>query len=102
MASAQRRIGGTFLQHGSIKTHGIVAHPALNVKDLAASAAKPSVLSRQEFDEAAGQLRAAFGLALGLDFVVEALENSQVSELSEVREHLFRNGLSRRDIIKRS
>jgi len=101
VASAQRRIGSTFLQHGSIKRHGIATHQALNVKDLAASAAEPTVLSRQEFDEAASQLRAAFGAALGHDFVEQTLEESQVSELSEVREHLFRNGLSRRDIIKR-
>ncbi len=101
VASAQRRVGDTFLQHGSIKKHGVAAHPALNIKDLAVSIAEPLALGRREFVEASGQLKAAFSRALGLDFVTDQLAEGHMAELSRMREDIFRNGCSRCDIIKR-
>lgn len=63
VASAQRQVGGTLLQHGSIKLAGVVAHPALF--GVRSSQDGPQPLEKTRFDWLAERFGCTWEAVLG-------------------------------------
>jgi len=82
IASAQRRIGDAFMQHGSIKISGVKSHPALsaspsnslNIRDI--SLTDPAV-----FQTISALFRDQMGQSLEVDFSSEILKDEEFSEV---------------------
>lgn len=101
IASAQRRVGQTLFQHGSIKIGGLADHPAVPVSQWGASSAShlPAV-SREVFDELAVGFRKVFEESLKVTF--EASREALHTALEGLEEQLLRvrkKPLARRDIF---
>jgi len=82
IASAQRRIGDAFLQHGSIKINGVKNHPALpvtpnnslNIRGL-------QLIDRAAFQTISALFRDQMGQSLEVDFSLEILKDEEFSEV---------------------
>ncbi len=67
VASAQKRLGNAFLQHGSIKLNGVVSHAALpNLSEEPMHFAQP--LDRSAFDNLSRQFVEALSVHFGIEF----------------------------------
>jgi len=101
IASAQRRIKTTILQHGAIKLHGITYHPALNGQmhcNFRASNLKP--ITKERFDMMASlfvlEMKAFFGIAIE-ERQLGKTENEQVRYRSSF---LKKNPLIKRNFFE--
>jgi lipoate-protein ligase A len=102
VASAQRRIGGAFLQHGSIKMNGIAAHPALPLKSI--PVLSPSfwpIIRKEEFDAIAVQFVQVMGNALELACDRGCLDRSALEQIEKRTIYVGKNPLEQRDNFKR-
>lgn len=101
IASAQRRIGKTVFQHGSIKINGTASHPALPLGG--ANYLSPRELRRienDEFNEAAVLFVQSFENFLNVSFNLEN-ENGQFNkELKERILYVKKNSFLKRNIFK--
>ena len=97
VASAQRRIGHAFLQHGSIKINGIAAHPALRARSLHTppSVSLP-IITKEEFDARAASFFDAMGLSLDLACFPGRLDSEDRSRIEKQTAHVKKNPLMRR------
>ena len=98
VASAQKRLRGALLQHGSIKLSGVAAHPALDGVG-AGNRLKP--LDIKDFDVTAGVFAEAMGVALELSFT-PAASSPSARTLAPATESVKKNALQRRVIVERS
>jgi lipoate-protein ligase A len=101
IASAQRRIRGAFLQHGSIKVHGIVSHPALPLRSYSdsVSSKRHHTITENEFNKLASLFVQIMGASLGLVCEEVGLTEKHLDEI-EKRTILVKNKpLLRRDIF---
>lgn len=102
VASAQRRIGGVFLQHGSIKMNGIASHPALPLQSNAAlsPSSKPAI-EEKAFDTMAAHFVEVMGKALELALNRECLDLPALEQIEKRTIYVRKNPLERRDNFKR-
>lgn len=101
VASAQRRLGSTMLQHGSIKLGGVAYHPALDGPECPhdrESACDP--LPAQHFHELQQQFFATMGDVLGLDCEDRGWGEAEERTIAAWEAQVERNSLGKRDIIK--
>jgi lipoate-protein ligase A len=102
VASAQRRVGKAFLQHGSIKVNGIAAHPALSLKSiLSLSPSSGPTIGKEEFDAMAAQFVKVMGKSLGLVFDRGCSDFSALEQIEKLTIYVEKNSLERRDNFKR-
>ncbi len=100
IASAQRRIGDAFLQHGSIKISGIAHHPALasmptnylDIKDI-------QPLGSSSFRNFADLFSCSMGQSLGIAFDLEELSQEEFTEVLAMAAQLKEKRLIRRELI---
>jgi len=100
VASAQRRVGTTFLQHGSIKLQRIVSHPALSFDNSRGSDGEsPYLLSENEFSRFSEIFRDEMGKNLNLQ--IEECDLNEVDKklVIERVEKLKKKSLVKRDIF---
>ncbi|MBN1213198.1 MAG: lipoate--protein ligase family protein [candidate division Zixibacteria bacterium] len=100
IASAQKRLGTSLLQHGSVKLNGLVSHPALNDGWLCPVSDKQTIVNK-EFNEIAEIFRKA--MASFLKFDVVAVDNSP-EELEKIKKRcifLKKNNLIQRRILNK-
>jgi lipoate-protein ligase A len=103
VASAQRRIGGTFLQHGSIKVNGIAPHPALHLKSFPVlSPFSVPMIRKEEFDAMAVQFVKIMAQSLGLTCDRGCLDFPALEQIEKLTIYVKKNSLERRDSFKRS
>lgn len=101
VASAQRQIDGTLVQHGSIKLAGVAPHPALPGLPGSALAAAQRVAFEQ-FDRAASLWRRVMSDALRVDFDTRGVSEQEAQELRLRSEWTRKNSCERRDPIKQT
>lgn len=102
-ASAQRRVGEIFLQHGSIKINGLAGHPALTASvtnSLDSSNIEP--LENSRFDKFAPVFYKSLGRSLGIEFVPAILDEVDLMEISAFEKSVKKNSLGLRDLIKQN
>ncbi|MDH4155755.1 MAG: hypothetical protein OEW00_00565, partial [candidate division Zixibacteria bacterium] len=98
-ASAQRRIGGSFLQHGSLKIRGAAWHPALGRARVSTKAANElEALNAAEFNILADLFRDVVSSWFDLDIEEATLSEQERTELTKEVAFLQKNSLSRRGI----
>lgn len=103
VASAQRRIGDIFLQHGSIKINGLAEHPALpSFVTNSLDSSNIQSLSFSKFDEISPVFCSSIGKSLGIEFSPEMLGEVDLMEISSFEELVKKNSLNQRDLIKQS
>ncbi|HEX2896602.1 MAG TPA: hypothetical protein VHP63_00945 [candidate division Zixibacteria bacterium] len=102
-ASAQRRIGEVFLQHGSIKINGIAGHPAL-ISSVTNSLDSSNIqsLENSRFEEISPVFCESIGTSLGIDFVPAEFNEADLIEISAFEESVKKNSLGQRDLIKQN
>lgn len=101
VASAQKRIGAdVFLQHGSIKLHGVAPHPALN-PEVDSLAGQVAVADVSEFARVMERFRLAMSMSLNL-VIKPARESGESEEFLTHLETVQKNPLARREVIKQS
>ncbi len=101
VASAQRRIGPAYVQHGSIKLHGVAPHPALVIKSLCHHSVKSiHPITREELSSMAALLVEEMGRFLGLRFEERSFSLQDSEEIASRAAFLKKNPLSRRNIFK--
>ncbi len=101
IASAQRRVGAAYLQHGSIKLHGVASHPALATKLLAGSSGTDiPPISREDFGLMAGLFVQEMGLYFELELKESYLTTPDQYEVKNRMSFLKKNPVLRRDIFK--
>jgi lipoate-protein ligase A len=100
LASAQHQSGRAILQHGSIKLHGLVAHPALSG---IASAANPTdqPIERENLERFSAQFAEAFQDWLGVTADGSSAGNCALAGLDERVAAIRRNPLARRIPLER-
>lgn len=100
VASAQRRIGTTFLQHGSIKLQRVISHPALSFDNSRGSGGESSyLLSEQEFNRLSESFRDEMGKNLNLQIEECELSGMDKKKVIERVEKLKKKSLVNRDIF---
>ncbi len=98
VASAQKRVGRSFLQHGSIKLRGTCQHPALG--SIAGASRQPGqAVEQEEFNSYARAFKASFVEALGLEAVEPELGFGQRMGLSALEIRVRKNALRRRGMF---
>lgn len=101
VASAQKRLSDSILQHGSLKLHGVAAHPALD-SDVDRIADVGEALTEERFRQLATQFRLVMGASLGVEFDEmydhSAADDGLHNRLTEVRSR----PIARREILKQS
>jgi lipoate-protein ligase A len=101
IASAQRRIGSAYLQHGSIKLRGVAPHQALAAKpssDYSSNHIPP--ITENEFISMADLFSNCMGQLLGLRFEDLNMGKGDAEEIADRTAFVRKNPLSRRDIFK--
>lgn len=99
VASAQRRIETTFLQHGAIKIAGIAPHPALPV-NISNTGEKLQPLESKHFQEYAVRFRRQFELVLDIRCEQYQTDENEEHEIMRRIMEVRKNALKCRDIIK--
>lgn len=101
IASAQRRMGDTFLQHGSIKIKGIAHHPALGSGSTnSLDFSEIHCYDERDFYKLSGLFCDLMGKSLGIAFDRETLSEQDREEISILEEFIKKNCTSRRGLIK--
>ena len=98
-ASAQRRIGGSFLQHGSLKIRGVARHPALGAAGVGTNAENGfQVLNAGDFNILADLFGEVVGSHLDLEIEAATLTEEERVQLAGEVTFLKKNSLTRRGI----
>jgi lipoate-protein ligase A len=101
VASAQRRLEGALLQHGSIKLRGVASHPAL--QDAARGFSGPfQPVDRKEFDRLSHLFSASLSDSLGLAVCAGGSSFPIDSGFCSTLENVKKKPLMRRDIIEQN
>ncbi len=101
VASAQRSIGDTFLQHGSIKRGVPAAHPALRMPpEGVAEGATVQPLSELEFGRLSEVFAASFGDYFDVDMQPLRLTSNDIAWLEEAAAKVKQKALVKREIIE--
>jgi len=100
IASAQKRLGTSLLQHGSVKLNGVVSHPALDDGWLCPVSGKQTVVNK-EFNEIAEIFCEAVASFLNLD--LSAAENSpeELEKIKDMQILIKKNSLNPRRILNK-
>lgn len=101
IASAQRRISGAFMQHGSIKINGIQSHPALptHLDNVMAGKKIPS-LTEEEFDKQFTMFLNAFSKYFQKDFLESRPDNTEMDRINKLTAIVEKKSLDKRDNFK--
>lgn len=99
VASAQRRLEHSFLQHGSIKLAGVADHPALRTNR---PAKELPALDRTRFDFLAGRFREVFRHEHGADLAPTPITAEGRDVVAMRCREVRKNSLARRDVIKQN
>lgn len=99
IASAQKRLSDALLQHGSIKLHGLVKHPALD-SDVDSITDIMPCMSQDLFGQRAEQFRLVMGQALEVDFAPATNDGLLDPLLSHRIAMVAAHPVGRREIIK--
>jgi lipoate-protein ligase A len=103
IASAQRRIGDCFLQHGSIKFNGVAGHPALNSsRNNSLDSSQIRRLSEFEFQKYAELFRDSIGRSLGISLKAGEISELDAKELAGFELLVRKKSIFRRDPIKQN
>ncbi len=103
IASAQRRIGDCFLQHGSIKINGVAGHPALNSNyNNSLDRSKIQRLGESDFHQYSEVFCASMGGSLGVPFRVVETREIDEKELAGFELLVREKSIFRRDSVKQS
>ena len=97
VASAQRRLEHSFLQHGAIKFDGVAPHPALGT-DWSGKELAP--LDRTRFAFLANRFEHTFARLYGRSPDTGVIDGIAVERLSRYTEFVRKNSRLRRDVIK--
>jgi lipoate-protein ligase A len=101
VASAQRRIGPAYIQHGSIKLNGIAAHPALPLKEISINqAATLNPLSAMQFEKLAEFFSQVTASYLKLDIVKSVPDSGLCDAIAKRSEYIKKNAVSKRDFFE--
>lgn len=101
VASAQRRLGSAFLQHGSIKITPASSHPALssiNPKSLPDTMITP--ITKPDFIDYAAKFQLALSDLLEVNFLQCDLAENENALIGEFADFLKLHPLEKRDLIK--
>jgi hypothetical protein len=102
VASAQRQINDTLVQHGSIKLVGIVPHPALPGVGDKCDVDSLQQVDRKRLEDAATVFREVLGKSLCVEFDTTELTSGEAEEVRRRVEWTRKNSLARRDPIKQT
>ena len=103
IASAQRVIGRTIMQHGSIKWHGLAPHPALETGNIAGwQEADLQQLTAQFMDLSGVKLRSVFSEQFDLFFDDYGIDEDVEREISERVRRIENDPLGRRELIEQN
>lgn len=98
VASAQKRLGTSLLQHGSMKINGVVSHPALaGIGDRLDSSVQ--AIDTKALKEFAESFRVSMGKSLGLEFRLCDLTEHEMREVDVRATQVEKNALSKRVIV---
>ncbi len=97
VASAQKRLGPSFLQHGSIKLYGVASHPALGDPEESRSGLQS--IDAESFTGTAAIFRQAIGESLSIDFTEVAPGKEERAEIDRRADFVKKNRLEKRLII---
>jgi lipoate-protein ligase A len=103
VASAQRRIGDVFLQHGSVKLHGPASHPALRMpseETVERTTVQP--LSETEFERLSRAFSASFAHFFDFELQPMRLTPRDEARLKEAAGKTEQNALLKREIIEQT
>ncbi len=101
IASAQRRVKETLLQHGAIKLHGLAPHQALAEKlpcNFCASQAEP--IARSQFDRMVFLFAREMGPYFGFAFEDSKLSRTECERVDYRTKYVKKNAITKRDIFK--
>jgi lipoate-protein ligase A len=103
VASAQRRIGDTFLQHGSIKLGGPVGHPALRMPpERMVEEATVQPLSEATFERLGKAFAASFTRFFDVELLPLRLTSHDDVRLKEAAVKVKEKALIKREIIEQT
>jgi lipoate-protein ligase A len=97
VASAQKRVGNSFLQHGSIKLRGIASHPALPGIGEQFGVLQP--FDSEALKQFAVEFCATVSRAVGIPFRPRTLTATDAKELARGTAYVAKNALSKRVIV---
>ncbi len=101
IASAQRRIGTAFLQHGSIKINGVAAHAALYAKsNNSLDNSQIGRLNEIEFARYSDLFCDLIGRYLGVSFGLTEIGEVESEELAKFEQLVREKSIFRRDSIE--
>lgn len=100
IASAQRRIANSFLQHGSIKINGVAEHPALNLNVNNLNDNEPQSLSSNNFNTLHEIYFIKIAEYLDLDIILERISDVDEERIIEYSKNLKKKSHIKRIIIK--
>jgi lipoate-protein ligase A len=102
VASAQRQIEGVILQHGSIKLHGIVGHPALDDLSTPPPSSDSTVVREATFHRAAEALKRVLADRFRVSFESGEPTASERLEIERAAESVRLAPLARRAVVKQT
>ena len=100
IASAQKRLGTSLLQHGSIKLNGVVSHPALD-DGVTGQGLSEQLIVNKDFNETAeifGEVLASF---LNLTPVAADISPQEMEEVKSRRTAIKKNSLNQRQVLNK-
>ncbi len=97
IASAQKRLNQTLLQHGSIKIKGAASHPALNTEDVNPLSDIDQMLKENEFNDFAKMFLSAFNENTGIDFQQNIIHDEYKLSIENVVKSVQKNALLKRE-----
>jgi len=100
IASAQKRLNGSLLQHGSIKINGVVPHPALSGCGTGQDKINQPVAIK-EFNEIADIFRIKFREYLDLDFQERDLSSGESEAVKKIEESVKNNAFKKRVVLNK-
>jgi lipoate-protein ligase A len=99
-ASAQRRIQGAVLQHGSIKIAGMDSHPALRLDARPFEESPPSPMDANSFQRRVGTFANSFTGATGIPITRMGYSEVEQELIQKWLETVRKKSVERRDIFK--
>ncbi len=100
VASAQRRIADSLLQHGSIKFNGIAEHPALNLDATGLDAISSKTLSSNYFNDLQDLFFKKMADYLDFEVNLKKISNSEHERIKKYSTYLEKKSLNKRIIVK--
>ena len=100
IASAQKRLGSSLLQHGSIKLNGVVSHPALDAEALSPESGEQVVVNK-EFNETAVTFGEALASFLNISVIKADNSPEEIEVIETGRKALKKNSLNQRLVLNK-